>query len=374
MFDDIRPYYDSEIPSAMRRITQSEDFPLIASYIYPMETVEAVRQRVLACRTIAEFQRGIMHAVNDRIIFNSISEFSCNGLERLDKSRSYLYISNHRDIMLDASLLQNCLVDNGFDTSEITFGANLMMSPTIIDIGKSNKMFRVERPGGSARDFYKKSRHLSCYIRHTITEKRQSVWIAQRNGRTKDGNDTTDQGLIKMLRMSRPEGNTGGLGQLNIVPVAISYEWETCDVLKTVELYESRSTSYVKKPGEDLNSILKGITQHKGRVHIEVCEPIRYEELAANRSKQTSSFNQAVASLIDSRIIAAYRLYPNNYIAYDIKYGSPKYTDYYTEEQQEAFTERMDSLGAYADACDVDVLRDIFVGIYANPVKAKETL
>ena len=249
-----------------------------------------------------------------------------------------------------------------------------MMSPTIIDIGKSNKMFRVERPGGSARDFYKKSKHLSCYIRHTITEKRQSVWIAQRNGRTKDGNDTTDQGLIKMLRMSRPESNTGGPDQLNIVPVAISYEWETCDVLKTVELYESRSTSYVKKPEEDLNSILTGITQQKGRVHIEVCEPIRYEELAANTSKPTSSLNQAVASLIDSRIIAAYRLYPNNYIAYDMKYGSPKYTDCYTEEQREAFIRRMDSLGAYADACDVDMLRDIFVGIYANPVRAKEAL
>ena len=177
-----------------------------------------------------------------------------------------MYLSNHRDIMLDASLLQNALLMNGFDTTEITFGANLMQGQLVIDIGKSNKMFRVERPGGSIREFYKASMHLSEYIRHTIVEKKQSVWIAQRNGRTKDGKDRTDQGIINMFRMSS-EGKSTSLSQLNLLPVSVSYEWEPCDILKTLELYAKRQGPYLKKPGEDLNSILTGILQPKGRVH-----------------------------------------------------------------------------------------------------------
>ena len=147
-------------------------------------------------------------------------------------------MSNHRDIMLDASLLQNVLLAHGHDTSEITFGANLMQGELMIDLGKSNKMFRVER-GGNMKDFYLSSMHLSNYIRNAVTRLHHSVWIAQRNGRTKDGNDTTDQGIIKMFCMSHPQDKIEALEQLHIVPVTVSYEWEPCDVLKAIELYMS---------------------------------------------------------------------------------------------------------------------------------------
>ena len=138
-----------------------------------------------------------------------------------------------------------------------------MSNQLIIDIGKCNKMFKVERPGGSLKEFYRSSRHLSDYIRFVIQEKGQSIWIAQRNGRTKDGNDTTDQGIIKMFCMSCPDDKIKAIDQLHIVPVAVSYEWESCDILKTLELYESQFAKYTKKPGEDLNSILTGISQPK---------------------------------------------------------------------------------------------------------------
>lgn len=367
-FDDIRPYREEEIPAAMKRIASSEFFPLIASYVYPNEPLETVRQRIASYKTVEEFQRQTMHKVNDRIIANSISELTCNGLERLSPSESYLYVSNHRDIMLDASLLQNCLVDRGFDTSEITFGANLMMGQTVIDIGKSNKMFRVERPGDSIKEFYRCSRHLSEYIRHTITVRNQSVWIAQRNGRTKDGRDATDQGVIKMFCMSKPDDKIAALDELHIVPIAISYEWETCDILKTLELYQSRFARYTKKPGEDLTSILTGITQQKGRVHIEVCEPISTQELTAMDRLTANAYHQAVASLIDSRINAAYRLSPNNYIAYDIRYGTSRYRSRYTRDQVDAFVKRLCQLEKY-DACDFEQLKEIFLEIYSNPVK-----
>ena len=366
-FDDIRPYYEEEIPAAMQRIAHSDAFPLLASFVFPDMPLAEVRKKVESFQTTHDFQHGVMYFVNEQIIQRSITEFSCSGLERLSPDKNYLFVSNHRDIMLDASLLQNHLVDGGFETTEITFGANLMVSPLVVDIGKSNKMFKVERPGGSIKDFYRSSLHLSEYIRYAITEKHESVWIAQRNGRTKDGTDATDQGIIKMFCMSEPHDKIHALAELNIVPVAVSYEWESCDILKALELYESQYTRYTKKPGEDLNSILTGILEPKGRVHFELCKPISVPELSAFESQTNNEYHKSVAKLLDRRINAAYRLYPNNYIAHDLLYGNEKYKSMYTQEQYDAFRERLALLDRY-DTCDLERLKEIFIGIYAHPV------
>lgn len=366
-FDDIRPYYEEEIPAAMQRIATSDVFPLLASFVYPGESIEKIRERVCAFTTTKEFQHDTMRRVNEQVIARSTTGATISGLDRLDPDKNYLFVSNHRDIMLDASLLQYFFVINGFETTEITFGANLMMNPVVIDVGKSNKMFRVERPGGDLKEFYRKSLHLSEYIRYTIKEKKQSVWIAQRNGRTKNGIDATDQGIIKMFCMSEPHNKIKALADLHIAPVAISYEWEPCDILKALELYESQYTRYTKKPGEDLNSILTGIMQQKGRVHIELCQPISVAELSAFENQTNNEYHKSVAKLIDRRINTNYRLYPNNYIAHDLLYGNTKYRDMYTDEQYETFQKRLSKLDKY-DTCDIDRLKEIFVGIYSNPV------
>jgi 1-acyl-sn-glycerol-3-phosphate acyltransferase len=366
-FDDIRPYYEEEIPAAMQRIATSDVFPLLASFVYPGESIEKIRERVCAFTTTKEFQHDTMRRVNEQVIARSTTGATISGLDRLDPDKNYLFVSNHRDIMLDASLLQYFFVINGFETTEITFGANLMMNPVVIDVGKSNKMFRVERPGGDLKEFYRKSLHLSEYIRYTIKEKKQSVWIAQRNGRTKNGIDATDQGIIKMFCMSEPHNKIKALADLHIAPVAISYEWEPCDILKALELYESQYTRYTKKPGEDLNSILTGIMQQKGRVHIELCQPISVAELSAFENQTNNEYHKSVAKLIDRRINTNYRLYPNNYIAHDLLYGNTKYRDMYTDEQYETFQNRLSKLDKY-DTCDIDRLKEIFVGIYSNPV------
>jgi glycerol-3-phosphate O-acyltransferase len=369
-FDDIRPYYQDEIPAAMQRIAHSDAFPLLASYVYPNEPLEEVRKKIASFTTIEEFQLDTMRHVNEQIIARSIADFSGSGLERLDPKKNYLFVSNHRDIMLDACLLQYYLVINGFDTTEITFGANLMMHPVVIDVGRSNKMFRVERPGGDIKEFYRASMHLSEYIRYVIKEKGQSVWIAQRNGRTKDGKDATDQGIIKMFCMSEPKDKIKALADLNIVPISVSYEWESCDVLKALELYESQYTRYTKKPGEDLNSILTGILQPKGRVHFELCEPISVAELSAFDNQTNNEYHKSVAKLIDRRINTAYRLYPNNYIAHDLLYGNTKYRSMYTDEQYDAFMKHLSELERY-DTCDLERLKEIFISIYSNPVDNK---
>lgn len=368
-FDDIRPYYDAEISSAMSRIARSDMFPVLASWIFPGRDLEDVRRMVLSFKTIKEFQFGVMIPVNRQIIERSITELTFRGFEKLNPDMQYLFVSNHRDIMLDASLLQYLFAQRERDTTEITFGANLMTKGLITDIGKSNKMFRVER-GGKLKDFYMSSRHLSDYIRYTLTDKKQSVWIAQRNGRTKDGDDHTDQGIIKMFCMSCPEDKIKALSQLHIVPVSISYEWESCDVMKAIELYESRLEKYIKKPGEDLTSILTGIIQHKGRVNFTLGDEITEDDLIQYDSCTNNDYHRLVAQLLDERINGAYKLYPNNYVAHDIRHGQTRFAAYYTPSDKMKFMKYMECLNDY-DVDDIDILKDLFLGIYANPVSNK---
>ncbi len=366
-FEDVRPYYEEEIPQAMQRIASSEAFPLLASFVYPELSIEEARAKISSFKTVYEFQTDTMRKVNEQIIKRSITDFSCSGLDKLDSKKSYLFISNHRDIVLDSCLLQYSFVEHNLPTTQITFGANLMINPLVIDIGKANRMFKVERPGGNMKEFYAGSLHLSEYIRFVITKREESVWIAQRNGRTKNGIDATDQGIIKMLCMSEQTDKIKAVAELNIVPVSVSYEWEPCDVLKAIELYESQSKKYTKKPGEDLNSILTGILQQKGKVHFEVCTPITVAELMALENTTRNEYHKAVAKLLDRRINPSYRLYPNNYIAHDMLFGNTRYQGMYTPEEKKAFIEHMKELERY-DCSDVDTLKEIFMGIYANPV------
>ena len=370
-FEDIRPFGESEIPAAMQRIAHSKEFPLLASFVFPDRPTEEVAREVMSYKTVREFQLGVMYHANKQILRRSTTGITYSGIERLTPEKRYLFVSNHRDIMLDASLMQNILTDNGFDTCEITFGENLMRGELVIDVGKSNKMFKVARPGTNAREFYRNSLLLSEYIRQTLTEKHQSVWIAQRNGRTKDGIDRTDQGIIKMFGMSQTKDRIASLAELNIVPVAISYEWESCDILKAIELYERRRGPYTKQPGEDLNSILTGILQQKGRVHLAFCEPVTATHLQELPNSSANEFHKQVASLLDKCICSAYRLTPNNYIAHDLRSGKDAFTEMYSKEEKEAFVLHMAKLTRFEEKYDMKELMDIFLGIYANPVDSK---
>lgn len=366
-FDDLRPYFDSEISLAMKRIVSSPYLAAMTNFVFPDKTVSEVREMLLNIRTIEEFQFQVMYYFNKSVINNSIRNFTFSGIDRLDPGKCYLFVSNHRDIVLDSSLMQLMLYQNGLRTTEITFGSNLMTSQLVIDIGKSNKMFKVVR-GGSIRDFYKNSMRLSEYIRYTISQKKESIWIAQRNGRTKNGNDATDQGIIKMFCMSEPASLINALGMLNIVPVAISYEVEPCDILKTRELYLSRNgQKYIKEDGEDFNSILTGIIQQKGNVHISVCEPVSTDDLTFIAENYPAEYHKKVASLIDKRIYGDYKLHSNNYIAHDIRSGKDTYQAYYRSEEKERFIQRCEQMLQQV-AGEKEVLRSLFLGIYANPV------
>ena len=367
-FDDIRPYTDDEIPAAMKRIAESEYLPELAKFVFPEKKLEEVKALLHSFKSIHDFQTGVMYAFNQQVIVKTIKNFTYSGFEYLDPAKRYLFVSNHRDIVLDSSLLQNTLHDEGFSTTEITFGNNLMSSQLVIDIGNSNKMFKVDR-GGNAREFYLNSLRLSEYIRYAITEKGESVWIAQRNGRTKDGNDATDQGIIKMFCMSNTNDLVKSVEELNIVPIAVSYQWEPCDMFKTKELYLSRGgEKYVKQKNEDLISIIIGITQQKGNVHFSICKPLEKEEYVIFAKETPNKFFNLIAGLVDKRIFKNYKLWGSNYIAHDIRSGTNTYSKNYSVEEKEKFMQKCQHILSQIEG-DKETIASIFLGIYANPVE-----
>ncbi len=368
IWDDIRPYRDAEIGAAMARVASDKDFATIMNFVYGPSVDLAAKQREFCnYKRVSEFQIGFMFDAINSIASKTITEFTCSGLEKLEKGKGYLFISNHRDILLDAALLQIALYNSGLECSEITFGNNLMQSGLVTDLGKANRMFKVVR-SGSSKDFLKTSKHLSEYIRYVINERNTSVWIAQRNGRTKDGDDKTNHTVLKMLSLSGAKDMQQNFGGLNIVPMAISYEWETCIAQKVRELYLSENHPYIKEDGEDFRSIIEGILSPKGAVHINLCEPIGVEQLKPLEGLDRNEATYTLAHTIDSRIYEGYKLFKSNYIAYDMLYNKFRFTDKYTQDEYKAFAAGMNKiLEPWKE--NLLPLMNLYLKIYSNPVE-----
>lgn len=370
IFDDIRPYYQREIPAAMQRIASDPLMDNVIDYFGMRDNADRLKEHIRTIDSIERFQSEVMWPFVKGIIDHSIDRFTYNGTDNVDLSRGLLYVSNHRDIVLDSYLLQLALYEHNIPTTQITFGSNLMKPQFVVDIGRSNKMFKVERKSNNIREFARSSQHLSEYIRY-VASHGESLWIAQRNGRTKDGIDATDQGLMKMLSLSAATPDAASFAELGITPVAVSYRYESCDVLKTLELYRSMgSEHYVKGPMEDLNSIVTGITQPKGEVHIEITPTICSDRLAAVANLSKGELNKAVAEMIDRQVLSSYKLFDTNYIAHDIRSRYDRFAGHYTSAERGRFEARIEELHSFGD-CDFDTLRNIFLGIYANPVDSK---
>lgn len=353
-FINLRPYNDSQLPAVLNSVAQDPYFAKVASFVYPDDSLEQCQQRLCSIRSVDELQFTFMKDVTERLISATMDGFSYDGFSRLDSKSRYLFVSNHRDITLDAILTDYATHFSGMMTPQITFGANLMNVPLMADLGRANKIFQVER-GGTPREFYNNLMLVSSYIRHVITEEHQPVWIAQRNGRTKDGSDRTDPAIIKMFGMSSGKPLSDALKDLSIVPLAISYEWEPCDMLKAVELYKRTQGPYSKQPGEDAHSVFTGLLQPKGRVHLQAASPITPEELDACHNDA-----KLIAALIDQRISSNYRLNPCNYVASDLRDGSGRYSDHYSSADRNLFLMRLHSIP--------EEYQPYLLSIYANPI------
>jgi 1-acyl-sn-glycerol-3-phosphate acyltransferase len=366
-FEALRPYYDSESEVVMKRIAHHESYHKAMAYLWPEMSKEQVIEKALNTKSPYEFQTGYMREAIWKIVNTTSAGLSWSGLEHLDKNKAYLYIANHRDILLDSAILQIILDKEEFETSEITFGSNLMDQGFITDFGRMNRMFTVKREG-NVKELYDISRQLSAYIRHTVADKNVSVWIAQRNGRTKDGNDLTQTGLLKMLNMSGSKDFRQSFADLQIVPLTISFEYEPCDALKVQELYlSSLHTKYVKAPGEDLNSILTGIMQPKGKIHVAFGKPIGEDLSEIDKAPNENEKIKLLANYIDKQIYHNYKLNPVNYIAYDLLNENAVFENSYTSKEKADFIAYIDSkIGALNG--EPEVLKQLFITLYANPV------
>ncbi len=369
-FEELRPYYDSESNEMMREMAKDPIYLQLVSYLWPGITKEEAIAKAHNTKNIYDFQTGYMSHAIWSIVKSSSSGLSWSGIENLDSNKSYLFIANHRDILLDSALLQIILEKENFATSEITFGSNLKEQGFITSFGRMNRMFTVKREG-TAKELYDISRQLSAYIRHTILDKNSSVWIAQRNGRTKDGYDQTQTGLLKMLAMSGGKDFVQCFSELNIIPLSISYEYEPCDFLKVQELYlSSLHSKYIKAPGEDLNSIITGIKQPKGKIHLTFGKLIKEELVEINKFTNDNDKIKQLAALIDNRIHNDYKLNPVNYIAYDLNRNTNVFANNYSGAEKESFITYVNEKTA-ALSGEPDVLKSILIKMYAAPVEKK---
>lgn len=367
-FDDIRPYNDSEVHPALERIVANPLFSNISKYLFPGMDENLFKQALLSCYTKDDFQVKIMSRIVDKVLADTTKGLSYEGMEYFDGGKKYLIVSNHRDIVLDSAIIQLILYKAGTQTTEIAVGDNLITSSFIEDITRCNKMIKVVR-STSPREVYTTSKKLSEYMRCNVSTQESSIWIAQRNGRTKDGADVTEQGVLKMFDMSGSGDFVKDFAELHIMPASISYEYEPCDLYKAVEMYIKRRQKYVKAEGEDLNSILTGIMQPKGRVHIQFNEPVTLQEIEDAAQLDKNERFKALGAAMDRKILANFKLWPNNYIAYDMLNGGGRFAGKYTVEEKEAFEGYVtDKLGKAGIEADMDELREIFLSIYANPV------
>jgi hypothetical protein len=377
-FDSIRPYNNEELKSALERILQEPLFYKMIRWVYPGLSKNAIHSMLKGVNSVDEFQSEISGPAFKRVIEMTTSGLSFTNFQTLDRTKAYLFLSNHRDIILDSALLNVSLLEEGHRTTQIAIGDNLLQHKVVEDIVRANKNFIVNR-NVSSKEVYYYSLRLSNYIHKTIHADNTSIWIAQREGRSKDGDDRTATGLLKMFAMSGGNEIEETLKSLSIVPMAVSYEYDPCDLLKTNELMHLKIFgSYEKKKNEDVHSMLTGITGHKGRVNISVGEPLtpyldQMKEIQ-NKNEKYRFLTQA----IDREMHRIFKLWPTNYIAYDLLMGTKEYKEHYSNIQKIAFGNYIRAnvfrLSLHRKKTTLpkqgftQLAREIMLQMYANPV------
>lgn len=365
-FDSIRPYYDSEVPAAAERLCQSEAFLDLFKQLFKLDKAPIIAM-LKKIKTKDQFQQYLFGPIVRKLMDMTTDGVTIEGIELIDNNASYTFMSNHRDIILDSAILNVLLREHGAKYTRPAIGSNLLINDWVTDFVKLDSCFVVERDI-TVREMISSSSLRSQYIRETIQENEYSVWIAEKEGRTKNGDDRVQQALLKMLKISGPANFAENFKELHLIPLAISYEWEPCDALKTQELYTRSVGEYTKTPEADMNSMITGLKDYKGRIHFHMdqlkdAELDEIDNLPSNNDKI-----EALANLIDSKIHKNYKLWPNNYIAYDLLHSVNKFNKYYTPEEKENFirvmTQKIDKLEG-----NVSLLNNIFLEIYANPVK-----
>ena len=371
-FDDIRPLNNDEVKDAIESLIANEDFERAFRYINPDVNWKEFSETMRSFKTKEDFKAKLAYEAVMMVANKTTFSLTISGRSRLPKAKKpCTFISNHRDIVLDASFLNIMLYDVGYGMTQVAIGNNLLIRPWIETLVRLNNSFIVKR-NVPVRQMLEVSKVLSAYIRRTITETKESIWIAQREGRAKDSDDRTQGSILKMLNMSGDKDILSNLMELNIFPVAISYEFDPCDFLKAKEFQQKRDDpDFVKSQRDDLLSMETGILNNKGRVHFTLTSPINDQLAQLDPNMEKNELIAAIASIIDKEIYKHYRFYPCNYVAYDMLTGTRRFSEHYGLKDKKQFE---DYLQGQLDKIvlpnkDEAFLRMKILEMYTNPLK-----
>ncbi|MFQ3173192.1 MAG: 1-acyl-sn-glycerol-3-phosphate acyltransferase [Flavobacterium sp.] len=368
-FDAIRPFYDAEINDAILKVINHPMMKALMNFTFPDVEDSVWKEQLRKTQSIRDFQCNFIYQSMRKIIEKSSDGLTTSGFEKLKKGESYLFVSNHRDILLDTTLLNTALFEHGLVMTASAIGDNLVKKDFLNVLAKMNRNFLVRR-GLTPREMLESSRILSEYISHLLQEESRSVWIAQREGRTKDGNDATNPGVLKMVGMaSNGMDLMDYFKNIKVVPVSISYEYDPTDVLKIPQLLaEANNEIYIKEKNEDFMTLLSGVMGQKKRIHMHIGDVVDKEtDKIKEEFDKPNKQILALAQVIDDSILSNYRLWPTNYIAYDILNNSNGYAHLYTEDEKSLFERRLEMR---IDAENPIALQGLLV-MYANPVVNK---
>lgn len=368
-FDAIRPFYDTEVNDAILNVVDHPMMKALMNFTFPEVTDEVWKEQLRRTHSTRDFQCNFIYHSLQKVLEKTSDGLTTSGFEKLEKNTSYMFISNHRDILLDTSLLNACLFEHKLVMTASAIGDNLVKKSFLRTLARLNRNFLVQR-GLSPREMLQSSKLLSEYISKLLQHENRSVWIAQREGRTKDGNDATNPGVLKMLAMASDEENLMDyFKKIQIVPVSISYEYDPTDALKMPQLLaEARQEIYIKEKNEDFINLMGGIMGQKRRIHIHVGDVLD-QELDTIKSQLDNSNKQiqALAQVLDESILSSYKLWPTNYIAYDIVNQTDTYSHLYTENEKSLFERRLEMRIDHNNPLALQS----FLAMYANPVVNK---
>ena len=376
-YADIRPYDDHQFHEKIAELVKEPGFEHAVRYVMPDVNYDEFVERLLTVKSQMDFQRKIMGPFLELLVSKTTRGLSVSGLDNYDPTVPYTFITNHRDIVLDASFLNLCFIRENLPLTQVAIGNNLLIFDWITDLVKLNRSFIVKRDTG-VRQALEAAKQLSGYIHHVILDMKESLWIAQREGRAKDSNDRTQESVVKMLSLAGGGDSKSNLLALNIMPVSISYEYDPNDYLKVREfLLKRRDPDFKKSQRDDLFSMETGLLRQKGRVHFHLGKCIN-ADLEAHPSTDRGEVVRKACDIIDRSIHCGYRIFPCNYIAYDEDSGSDRYASHYTASDVEAFDAYIDAQLAKVDVPDITddekvFMRRMMLTMYAKPLKNQLT-
>uniref|UniRef100_UPI004047957D 1-acyl-sn-glycerol-3-phosphate acyltransferase n=1 Tax=Algoriphagus sp. TaxID=1872435 RepID=UPI004047957D len=366
LFDPIRPYFDAEVNAAIQEILDHSMLNSMMQFTFPEDLHQAWKERMKHTHSLRDFQINFIYPAVKKVLEMSSEGLTLSGFDQLEPNTCYLFISNHRDIILDTSLLNACLYENGLVMTTSAIGDNLIKKPFLNTLSRLNRNFAIRR-GLSGRALLESSLLASQFIHKSLLRENRSVWMAQREGRTKDGNDLTQKGILKMLTLAEKGSNPFGFFEkIQLAPISISYEYDPTDSLKIPELIaKAREEKYIKGENEDFITLLSGILGPKKRIHIQVNKVLTDEIRQLKKEDLTQNEKLSkLTELIDQEIRTGYKLWPSNYIAHDLLHQKSQFSEKYSALEKESFEKRLAQKVDRSNSLEVEN----FLNMYANPV------